>query len=296
MTVEVIKPNSLSEALDKLTSLSLEFPSQEFIFRGQQNSQWKLCTSYDRYWSFKPIHDSYGMMGMLDQFRSGVTKLGLQTPLEDNLLTWLEYARHHELAVPFLDFSWSPFVALFFAFDGVREAHKPASAAVYILNLHQLAKEIARQHVGAGGDPSMFVREMQDFLYNGPSHLISGLPTDKLFFIRSPSAYTRRMHAQLGVFLYSTIMFDDDPRNPSNLDEYLANIREGFDSPSLPNDSRPALTKMILPHSWASEVFSRLDVMSISGSTMFLSAEGVAKDVYNSFHYEPRAAFLRHSP
>jgi hypothetical protein len=104
------------------------------------------------------------------------------------------------------------------------------------------------------------------------------------------------MHAQLGVFLYSTIMFDDDPRNPSNLDEYLANIREGFDSPSLPNDSRPALTKMILPHSWASEVFSRLDVMSISGSTMFLSAEGVAKDVYNSFHYEPRAAFLRHSP
>jgi hypothetical protein len=138
MTVEVIKPNSLSEALDKLTSLSLEFPSQEFIFRGQQNSQWKLCTSYDRYWSFKPIHDSYGMMGMLDQFRSGVTKLGLQTPLEDNLLTWLEYARHHELAVPFLDFSWSPFVALFFAFDGVREAHKPASAAVYIVTTNLL--------------------------------------------------------------------------------------------------------------------------------------------------------------
>jgi hypothetical protein len=214
MTVEILRPRTLTKALEKLTSLSLEFPSQEFIFRGQQNSKWKLCTSYDRYWQFKPIHDSYSMMGMLDQFRSGVTKLGLQIPVEDNLLTWLEYARHHGLAVPLLDFSWSPFVALFFAFDGVREGHKPPSAAIYILNLHQLAKEIARQHVGTIGEPSKFVGVMQDFLYKGPSHLISGLPADYLFFIRSPSAYTRRMHAQLGVFLYSTIMFDDDPKKP----------------------------------------------------------------------------------
>jgi len=33
--------------------------------------------------------------------------------------------------------------------------------------------------------------------------------------------------------------------------------------------------------------------MRISGSTLFLSAEGVAKDVYNSYYYKPRAAFLR---
>jgi hypothetical protein len=27
---------------------------------------------------------------------------------------------------------------------------------------------------------------------------------------------------------------------------------------------------------------------------MFLSAEGVAKDVYNAYNHEPRAAFLRY--
>ncbi len=293
MAVEIIKPSTLAEALDKLTSLSLEFPKPEFIFRGQQNSEWRLCTSYDRYWPFKPLHDPYGMSRMLDQVRSGVTKLGLETPLGDNLLTWLEYARHHGLAVPLLDFSWSPFIALFFAFDGVREMAKPTNSAVYALNLRQLAKEVARRHVETGTDNHEFVPVMNDFLYDGASHVTSDFPLDKLFFIRSPSVYTRRMHAQLGVFLYSTILFDDDPGKPSNLDEFLDNIQEGFDSPSLPNDSRPVHMKIILSHSWASEVFNRLDVMSISGSTLFLSAEGVANDVYNSYHYHPRAAFLR---
>jgi hypothetical protein len=101
------------------------------------------------------------------------------------------------------------------------------------------------------------------------------------------------MHAQLGVFLYSTLLFDDGPGQPSNLEEFLGIVPVGLDWPSLPEDNRPILTKIILPHDWASEVFNRLDVMRISGSTLFLSAEGVAKDVYNSYYYKPRAAFLR---
>ena len=128
------------------------------------------------------------MKQMVAQFRSGVTKLGLNISLEDHQLTWLEYARHHDLVAPLLDFSWFPFVALFFAFDGVRERHKQTSAAVYALNLRQLAKEIARRHVETVGNAREFVSAMNDFLYDGASHLKNDLPLDKLFFIRSPSA------------------------------------------------------------------------------------------------------------
>jgi FRG domain-containing protein len=293
MAVEIIKPSTLAEALDKLTSLSQEFPRTQFVFRGQRNSQWHLCTSYDRYWPLKTLHDPDGMREKLAHFQSGVMKLRLQTPPGNNQLNWLEYARHHDLAVPLLDFSWSPFVALFFAFDGVREQQKPPSSAVYALNLHQLAKKIAHRDVKFGGDPHDFVSVMNDFLYNGATHLTSDFPLDKLFFIPSPSAYTLRMHAQLGVFLYSTLLFDDGPGQPSNLEEFLGIVPVGLDWPSLPEDNRPILTKIILPHDWASEVFNRLDVIRISGSTLFLSAEGVAKDVYNSYYYKPRAAFLR---
>lgn len=293
MTVELIRPVNLSEALNKLTSLSQEFPITQFIFRGQQDNQWKLCTTYDRYWPFKPLHDPDGIRRMIAQSRAGVVKLGPQTPQGDNQLTWLEYARHHGLAAPLLDFSWSPFVALFFAFDGVREQQEPTSSAVYALNLHQLAKKIAHRYVEFGGDARNHVQVMNDFLYYGASHLTIDIPLDKIFFFHSPSAYTRRMHAQLGVFLYSTRIFDGGPGRPSNLEEFLGNVQAGLDWSSLPNDNRPILTKILLPHSWAGEVFSRLDVMSISGSTLFLSAEGVAKDVYNSYYYQPRSAFLR---
>jgi hypothetical protein len=52
MTVEVIEPPDIAEAVAKLTSLSQlsqKYPHTEFVFRGQQNSEWKLNTSYDRY-------------------------------------------------------------------------------------------------------------------------------------------------------------------------------------------------------------------------------------------------------
>jgi hypothetical protein len=294
MTVEIVEPRDIDEALAMLTSLSQEFPKAEFVFRGQQDSQWRLGTSYDRYWAGKPLHDEFFVRRMVAQFRSGVTRLGLEASLGNDELAWLEYARHHGLPAPLLDFSWSPFVALFFAFDGVRDGQgPPQSGAVYALNLNQLAKEMARRKVADVDDLDVFSSAMDDFLYRGAWRLKSEFPRDELLFIRSPNVHTRRMHAQLGVFLYSTISFTGGPTEPSNLEEFLEKIQEGFDSPRLPNEKRPVLIKMLLPYSWVSGVFSRLEIMSVSGSTMFLSAEGVAKDVYNAFNYHPRAAFLR---
>ena len=293
MAVEIIEPGTLTETLVHLTALSQEFPRTKFIFRGHQNSQWKLCTTYDRYWPFSPLHDPEGIKRMIAQFRAGVMKLRLESPPGNNQLIWLEYGRHHGLAVPLLDFTWSPFVALFFAFDGIREQPKPTSSAVYALNLHQLAKKIAHRYVSSGGDARKYVQVMNEFFYHGESCLTNDIPLDRLFFIHSPSAYTQRMHAQLGVFLYSTLIFNHDQGPPSNLEEFFEDVPPGFDWPSLPNDNRPIITKIILPHTWAGEVFNSLDIMRISGSTLYLSAEGVAKDVYNSYYYEPRAAFLR---
>ena len=52
-----------------------------------------------------------------------------------------------------------------------------------------------------------FSGAMQHFLYSGASCLKSQFLKDELLFIRYPNAHTRRMHAQLGVFSYSTISF-----------------------------------------------------------------------------------------
>lgn len=295
MTLRIVEPRSIDDAIANLTGMAEEFPTTQFVFRGQQDSEWRLRTSYDRYWGDASVHDAFFIERMVSQFKSGVTRLGLDGPPGGNL-NWLEYARHHGLPAPLLDFTWSPFVALFFAFDGVREeARTPRSAAVYCLNLNQLAKEIARERLQDHADLVAFQRATGEFLYDGGSRFEAGFPQDTLLFLRYPGAHTRRMHAQLGTFLYSTVRFGEPSRGAVDLEAHLEGMREGFDSPCLPNEDCPVLIKIKLPHAWVSRIFSRLDAIGIAGSGMYLSAEGVARDVYNSFNFHPRAAFLRDS-
>jgi hypothetical protein len=295
MTVQVIEPRDIDEAFATLTNLADEYPDTEFVFRGHQNSLWRLQTSYDRYWHGAPLHDEFFVERMVARFRSGVIRLGLDVPRGGNL-DWLEHGRHHGLPAPLLDFTWSPFVALFFAFDGVRtDPASDRSSAIYCLNLNQLAKEITREQIGVDTQPTAFTQAMQEFLHEGASHFEKGFPQNRLLFLRYPNAYTRRMHAQLGTFLYSTIQFGEKTSAPKDLEAYFECIREGFESPILPNEDRPVLLRMKVPHAWLSKVFSRLEIMGIAGSTMYLSAEGVAKDVYNAYNFEPRAAYLRGS-
>lgn len=290
MTVEILEPRNIGEALDKLTSLSLKFPRTEFVFRGQQCDQWGLQTSYDRYWGGTPIYDESFVDRMVAQFRSGVIRLGLQGPEKGNL-EWLEFGRHHGLPTPLLDFTWSPFVALFFAFDGLRaKSGSNTNAVVYCLNLNSLAAEVAR---GSAGDPTAHRAEVQKFLHEGHVHFKNSFPVNEMLFIRYPSANTRRMLVQLGIFLYCTKLFSDGSAPPRDLEEYFNQINEHSNTQTLGEGDITVLTKMKIPHAWSEEVFSRLEIMGITGASMYLAPEGVSRDVFNAFHFHPRAAFLR---
>jgi hypothetical protein len=98
---------------------------------------------------------------------------------------------------------------------------------------------------------------------------------------------------QLGTFPYCTKLFSDGSAHHRDLEEYFERINEHSNRQTSEEGGLSVLTKIKIPHTWSGEVFSGLEIMGITGASMYLSAEGVSRDVFNAFHFASRAAFLR---
>lgn len=134
------------------------------IFRGQANSKWLVESTLDR--MEKRFPKKPNLSGgttkefsipcverdlQLDRFKEMARGKLTNPPKEDEEDEWWTLAQHHGLATPMLDWVYSPFVALFFAFedkrcwckekDGESKVYKePESRAVFAL-AHQIVRE-----------------------------------------------------------------------------------------------------------------------------------------------------------
>lgn len=267
-----------------------------YIFRGHTSKKYRLATSLERHERVFPSIQDDSIDEYLGRFRS-VLKRHDKTPFTDNdRWAWLEYARHHGLPTPVLDFTWSPYISLFFAFDGVKARYtqnRSTYSVIYALNIFQLAQYWARVHKRAKGQwRTDCAREFAwpEELYKEP------FQDNDIRFVRFSSGNTRRMNIQQGVFLYCTL--DYKGRKIKDLETYFERLEEA-PTPKEINKSRhsdfshPVLTKLYIPHNLARDIFSRLEMMNISGASLFENPEGVAKDIDNSVNYEPKTQTFR---
>lgn len=122
--------DKIFEELDTLQS------NKDFIFRGCSEAKYKLFNSAQRYYVNNELflqvkreemsnHYDIFISALIDESKSW-NKSTVKNLLkasnidEDNSLAYLSYMQHYGIPTPFLDFTFDPYLALFFAVDNLQ--------------------------------------------------------------------------------------------------------------------------------------------------------------------------------
>lgn len=289
MTIRVVKVHDLRTLIRELEEPALE-ENRFKIFRGHGRSDWRLNTTFSRHsTSLSPEYDPKAFEQLLFRFEHGLTQIGNREMATTNRRGKLEFARHHGIPSPLIDFSYSPFISLWFAFNGVRESvDGDCLAAVYILNFNQLgvAYDVFLERRGLKESFTRKYRKppMDVFRWEIYDYFEDGYPQPALKFIPIAASWNTKVQRQMGCFIYDTM--DYRSLEYTDLEDFIAND----DAAVQIGRHDPILAKLIIPYSLAKEIFNYLDVMNINGARLMDDHTGVACDVRNMFHYNPRVA------
>jgi len=107
-------------------------------FRGQCNSAWTLQTTLDRYKVFSSdLERSRIYRNLLRSFREEIVGIDANRIPDGDGLELL--ARHHGLPSTLLDWSRSPYVAAFFAFETALDRTGPEFVSIWALDCEKIA-------------------------------------------------------------------------------------------------------------------------------------------------------------
>jgi hypothetical protein len=142
----------LAQLIDERTDPSK--PASQFLFRGQSDSEWKLSTTLERFApEAESIADYFKIIRVIKPQIEAMTGKSWELPeynAVDQLLAdydtfsralifgqlpgyeYLAYLRHHGFPSPLLDWTNSPYIAAYFAFNEPPKANEKVSMYAYL--------------------------------------------------------------------------------------------------------------------------------------------------------------------
>lgn len=258
--MRVIKLESWSQLQETITGS--EFRS--WAFRGQSDADWNLEPTLRRYFINYRIHPEVWSKQEKRVFRIFKRKAHQfleHLPKDDDAFEWLAIMQHHGAPTRLLDFTWSPYVAAFFALhNATTNAAIWAISTPKLKNSVPLREQLDGKEIGpwkAGNYEQYFVPNQFDFITQG-----------------EPYRMNRRLIAQSGTFII-----------PSRIDKSVTEILED-------NNLTDCLVKFelnteIMRH----ETLRNLYNMNITNATLFPDLDGLAKSMSLEFElhwaYDP---------
>ena len=212
----------------------------DYVYRGHGNSQWKLEPTLDRIVK-TPI--SYKREELLEKFKFETRgRRGSNPSLLEDDNDWWALGQHHGLYTPLLDWTESPFVALYFA-ASVAQKEKSRSLSVFCLS--QRSVQIKNNYINDNNDVELVNNQK---------------PTIKI--VRPLTDENSRLVSQRGLFT----------RGPNNID--IETWIKKF-----PSGSKTAmeLIKISMPNTGIQDCLRYLNRMNINHSTLFPDLTGASE-------------------
>lgn len=252
-----------------------------WCFRGQRESAWSLRTSLDRAVRVSTTNghhhlDRKGVESeLLFRFQQQAHQFIHHAPPAEDKASWFALMQHHGVPTRFLDWTRSPYVALYFA---VEDALQPSEnqrlqqsdshieerqqevrrRAVWAIDLHWLeAKE--RAHLGpAPNDAKARTTYLNGLFDQNEKPLIVGI---------DPPQANERMFAQQGFFLWK--LFEETPF----FDQILVSM---MTDPIL---ERPVIRKLEVDENLRIEFLEKLRDMNIHRASLFPGIDGFCQSL-----------------
>ncbi|GLQ74061.1 FRG domain-containing protein [Vibrio penaeicida] len=231
---------------------------RKWIYRGQSSASWSLESSLLRaIKNASSIREYSGESSrirsghnyekiMLERFKSGAHLYLSHLPENDDLLSWLAVMQHHGAPTRLLDFSFSAYIALYFAVEV-----GDGDAAIYCID-HSALKRADSRHFG---------RDRKN-VYN---RVLSEESSDDemCLFAFEPEFSNQRLLAQQGLFFV-----------PNHLLVSHEKILSGYELP------KGCVYKLVIGKELRYAALDMLNQMNITSSTVYPGLDGFCKNLH----------------
>jgi len=232
---------------------------RNWAFRGHSDAEWPLYSSLSRYLKEYGIH----RQAWADQeerivriFRRKAHLFLEHVPDERDAFQWLALMQHHGAPTRLLDFTWSPFVAAFFALE--RATKDAAVWALFVPAIWKPAHKVRFPYKKASFTPD-------ELGLRNPGAYEKFYLRNEVPFVSSgePLVMNKRLIAQSGTFIV-----------PGVLDQPVEQILSAY-----PGSVKTVVKFVLRTHDLRSEAMLALYNMNLTNATLFPDLDGLARSM-----------------
>ena len=299
-TITEYKRRFVETVLEQWNDISILNPRflAGFVFRGMGDYKWHIESSLERMIKrYHPIsdiaHEVYPQgyeIDMLKEFQWKYPKYSKNNiPQSDDVIEWLSIMQHYGSPTRMVDFTCSPYIALFMAMDSSGEKH---DASIWCLNEIILRNILCEEYENRNDIRISGISNQKSVIYNEANQLINDSinGTRKSFnhnvYLVQPHKVNDRILVQQGLFAIPEkigVPFEDNLFSlVGNREPDIVPFKDVIDYSNSEKMFQPYdyfLIKIRIPLKFRLDITKSLCLMNISSETMYPGLEGLGKSL-----------------